>query len=35
MGLFSKKVSKPVVIKYDDEKAVQVGWVLNEYAREV
>lgn len=35
MGLFGKKSAKSVAVKYDDEKAVQVGWVLNEYAPQV
>jgi len=32
MGMFSKKVAEPVVVKYDDEKAVPIQWVVTEYA---
>jgi hypothetical protein len=32
MGLFSKKVAEPVVLKYDEEKSVRLQWVVNEYA---
>ena len=35
MGLFSKKVAEPVVLKYDEEKSVRIGWVLNHFAREM
>lgn len=32
MGLFSKKVVEPVVVRYDDEKAAPLQWVVSEYA---